>query len=287
MPTELDKHRYKSSVARHFSRAATTYNDYADFQAQVLRELTAFLPDTLQCDIATPQAALLNTEAFEARGAGAVPILIDLGAGTGSSSRALRERYGNQPHVLSMDISIDMLKKLKADSVAADVCVADFERLPVKSSSIDLFFSSLAIQWCLSVDQLFHEVSQALALNGEFVFSTLLNGSMIELEDAWRQVDQKPHINHYLSEHDILKTVERHSFEVVSFESRKITMTFPTVKQALYSLKKIGASLVVEGQKEFMSKSKWKQFVRAYEKHRIDEGIPLSYQVLFARIRKK
>ncbi|TDO98277.1 malonyl-ACP O-methyltransferase BioC [Marinomonas balearica] len=274
MTTQLDKRLYKTSVARHFGRAATTYNDYAGFQLRVVDELAELLPSAF---LQEPSSLDRSTSS----------VFVDLGAGTGSSSKALRKKYGSQPHLLSLDISVDMLKQLKFDGVNTNVCCADFEQLPIKSSSIDLFFSSLAIQWCLSLDTLLSEVNRALVPDGEFVFSTLLNGSMFELEQAWNQVDRRSHVNHYLSEAQILEKIKTNNFEVVCCESKIITMTFPSVKSALYSLKKIGASLVVEGQKEFMSKSKWKQFVGAYEEYKTHQGIPLSYQVMFSRIRKK
>ena len=54
----------------------------------------------------------------------------------------------------------------------ARVC-ADAQRLPLRSASVDLVFSSLMLQWCQPLDAAFAEVRRVLKPSGFFAFSTL------------------------------------------------------------------------------------------------------------------
>jgi malonyl-CoA O-methyltransferase len=58
-------------------------------------------------------------------------------------------------------------------------------------------------------------------------------------------------------------------------------MWFDSPESAIYSLKKVGASLIASDGDQSVSPSKWKAFLLEYEKQRNEFGIPLSYQVSF------
>jgi ubiquinone/menaquinone biosynthesis C-methylase UbiE len=142
----LNKHR----IADSFSRAAQTYDAAAELQRQIGHQLLESLPDT------RPDRVL------------------DLGSGTGYFTPLLRQRFASS-QLVSLDLAQGMLayaRQHRPDSHAAWVC-GDAEALPLASDSLDLIFSSLAIQWCERPDRLFAEIARVLRPGGRFVVATL------------------------------------------------------------------------------------------------------------------
>ena len=120
---------------------------------------------------------------------------------------------------------------------------------------------------------------------GQVVVSTLLAGSMPELGRAWQQVDGRSHHNHYPSLDGVLWHCEAAGFKVMQAQQRTMTVHFDSVKAAVYSLKKVGASLVRDDS-GISSPSKWKAFEAAYAQQTKAQGVPLSYEVAFIQLMK-
>lgn len=252
--------RYKRQVASRFSRAADTYDQYARFQEQVVQALAPLL------NIHTPQHWL------------------DIGTGTGKGL-ALLAQQSVAPQVVALDLSHAMLTKVREQFAAVPLVCADAERLPFQDAVFDGLFSSLAIQWCQRPERLFSELSRVLKDDGEVILSTLLRGSMPELGLAWHRVDGRTHHNHYCTLAELLGQAEAAGFTVMSAQQHTMTSWYPCVKEAVYSLKKIGASFIT-GETLRMSPSLWKAFEAEYESQRVEQGIPLSYEVALLKLTK-
>ncbi|MFC6669643.1 methyltransferase domain-containing protein [Marinobacterium aestuariivivens] len=131
----LDKHR----IAESFSRAAVSYDDAAELQRQVGHRLLELIPPS------EPGT------------------LLDLGSGTGYFTPLLRSRFPGST-LISLDLAHGMLeyaRRHRPGEGTAWVC-GDAEQLPLASGSLDLVFSSLAIQWCEQPDRLFAEIARVL-----------------------------------------------------------------------------------------------------------------------------
>lgn len=63
--------------------------------------------------------------------------------------------------------------------------VADAESLPFPSDSFDVVFSNLMVQWCDDPRTVFAECRRVLRPGGRLVLSTLLEGTLTELKQAW------------------------------------------------------------------------------------------------------
>ncbi|MBM6551236.1 malonyl-ACP O-methyltransferase BioC [Marinomonas ostreistagni] len=252
--------RYKRQVAARFSRAADTYDQYARFQEQVVKALAPLLR------IHAPQKWL------------------DIGTGTGKGL-ALLAQQDIAPDVVALDLSHGMLSKVREQFNHVPLVCADAERLPFQNEVFDGLFSSLAVQWCQRPERLFAELSRVLKNDGEVVLSTLLRGSMPELGLAWRNVDGRTHHNHYCTLAELLSQAENAGFKVMFAEQHTMTSWYPCVKEAVYSLKKVGASFV-RGETLRMSPSLWKAFEAEYETQRVEQGIPLSYEVALLKLTK-
>lgn len=253
---------YKQKVAASFSRAAATYDDYATFQEAVLQRLMTY--------VATSDAP----ERW-----------LDLGTGTG---RALPLFQASHPCVgpVAVDLSCEMLLQARQKNNAKGFVCADAESLPFASEVFDGVFSSLALQWCLDQHALFKELHRVTKMYGSVVFATLLKGSMPELKETWRHVDGRIHHNQYSDMVALTDACKKAGFDICVAEQDEIVSWYPTVREAVYSLKKVGASILT-GESSRVSPSTWRLFERCYEnKYRHDKGIPLSYCVAFIRLKK-
>ena len=137
----------KRLIAESFSRAAPTYDKAAALQRTVGSNLLGRLPrDFVPGDI------------------------LDLGCGTGHFTRALAACFDTP--VIGLDLAEGMLRHANEHSPGLDHWItADAERLPLRSESRDLIFSSLAMQWCPRLDQALAEAWRVLRPGGRFIFS--------------------------------------------------------------------------------------------------------------------
>lgn len=252
---------YKKQIIKSFDRAALTYDSFANFQERVLTRLLTLCP------------ALSK------------PACLDLGCGTGNGASFLNALSGS---VVALDFSSEMLAQARIKYGNNVLVCADAERLPFAAESFDLVLSNLMMQWSKRPTQLIEEVAYTLRHDGYFLASTLCRGSMAEIEQCWRNVDGCPHINHYLAYDEQVAELLPACLELEFCACEPLTMWFDMPEDAIHSIKKIGASVLIDnGQKQRISPSAWYSFLSEYEKLREDQGIPLTYQVMYFLLRKK
>ncbi|WP_422139137.1 malonyl-ACP O-methyltransferase BioC [Endozoicomonas sp. ALC020] len=251
----------KQRVAANFSRAATTYDSAAVLQKRVAARAMMGLPTDI-----CPEYVL------------------DLGSGTGSQTGLLSGHFPDS-HVTGLDLAMGMLKFARLQCDSASWCSGDIESLPFKSESFDLVFSSLAIQWC-SFETVLKEIYRVLQPGGVFVFSSLASGTMVELQEAWRQVDSHVHINGFDSFEQQRLWLLESGFRQQSFKQQTETLYYPELFQMLRELKALGVNTVHGRPSGLVTRRRLTQLQEAYESFRADAGLPLSYQVLYGILRK-
>lgn len=249
-------------VARSFGRASATYDRAAILQERVRAEL------------------LERVDQFRMKPAA----VLDLGAGTGHGSRALKRRFP-RARVVALDIAPDMLERAKAQSRwfrrIERVC-ADASRLPFAAASIDLVFSNLMLQWCADLDAVFAELSRVLQPRGVFVFSTFGPGTLDELRESWAQVDDAPHVNRFIDMHDIGAALARAGLAEPVLDIERHTRSYDDVLALMRDLKAIGAHNVAAGRARTLTgKQRLRAMTSAYERHRREGKLPASYEVVF------
>ncbi len=119
-------------VQHSFGRAASGYDASAVLQARVRTELL----DRLEVVRLEPA------------------VILDLGAGTGHASLALKRRH-RAARVVALDLAPGMLREAGRRQTLLRrfrrVC-ADAAALPLRDGSVDLVFSNLMLQWCNDPD---------------------------------------------------------------------------------------------------------------------------------------
>jgi malonyl-CoA O-methyltransferase len=249
----------KRKIAQSFGLAANTYDSAAHFQRWVGEKLIDKIPESSPFTI------------------------VDLGCGTGYSSDFLKTKFPKANYI-GMDLSENMLHFAKAHHCSSCTWVAgDAESLPFQNNSIDLIFSSLAIQWCSNLPLLMQEVERVLSPNGLFVFSTLIDGSLDELKVAWSEVDDKQHVNDFFVKDHYQQAVLESDLNTALLQEETKVLKYQKLTQLMRELKSLGAhNLNAERSTTLMGKKKLNSVISAYEKFRLEDTyLPASYQILW------
>ena len=253
----------KQAIAQSFSNAAKDYDSLAVFQHLVGEKLMACLPT------------------------GEVSRVLDLGAGTGYFSSALRQRYSTAD-IVEVDISAAMLASCQSRAVDNFQVQADIESLPFCPQSFDIIYSSLSIQWCHNFDKVFKNVADSLVDGGVAVLTTLVDGSLFELKEAWASVDDAVHVNVFETEKKLKHICEQLGLNLQQWLVEDDVQIFSTMRHLIRSVKDIGAhNMHPDRPKGLMGKNKYHQFVSAYDALRTgDDKLPLTYRVLYMVLQK-
>ncbi|MGY5449459.1 malonyl-ACP O-methyltransferase BioC [Agarivorans sp. MS3-6] len=248
----------KRLVAQFFSKAVTTYNDFAGLQRDIGHRLLTFLP----------------SQRF--------PLAIDLGCGTGYFSAELQARAD---YLISVDLSHAMARQTMQTHHGLSSVVSDAEHLGLANHSVDLVFSNLALQWCNDLPQALAEIKRILKPNGVAIFSTLVDGSLCELKQAWAEIDQHSHVNSFLHQSDIEKAIENSGFNQRDITIEDQTLWYEHAFMLLAELKGIGANYVVEGQHGLANPTQLKKMAGVYKqkfaKSEMDNRMSASYKVCY------
>ncbi|WP_372881529.1 malonyl-ACP O-methyltransferase BioC [Psychromonas sp.] len=251
----------KAAVAQSFSKAAAHYDQFAQLQRDIGDKLFASLnkKQTANC--------------------------LDLGCGTGYFSEKLLTQH-NIDSLICFDLSAGMLAFLQNNRNLPVNCVqGDMDCLPFSDNQFSCIFSNLAMQWSSDLQNVLRQLKGVLLAGGELNFSTLLAGSLIELRDAWQEVDVHPHTNTFLTLVNIEKMLEKVGFTSVNIHQETITLYYPNVCAVMRDLKGIGANQVHGHQRhKLQGRSLINKLEQGYAKHKTRSGLlPLSYQVCYIK----
>ncbi|WP_297791740.1 malonyl-ACP O-methyltransferase BioC [uncultured Marinobacter sp.] len=169
------------------------------------------------------------------------PDILDLGCGTGWFTRKLRQAYpGGQ--VTGVDLSPGMIGHARSNSSGAiDWLVADAGCLPLPDNSVDIIFSNLMIQWCERPDSVLGECRRLLRPGGVLVCSTLLDGTLRELEQAWAKADPgRRHVNRFEAASTIKRIVDE-ALPGGEIATGTVTLDYPSPLALTRELKSLGA----------------------------------------------
>lgn len=253
---------FSQQIARSFSRASGSYIDAARLQQQVAFDALDWLP--------TAQTSLL-----------------DLGCGPGWLHPQLTQ-YCQQ--LLALDFSEGMLQHAAQLQLASRYIQADAANIPLNANSVDAVFSSLMLQWCANPTLVLHEVDRILVPTGTAVISTLVAGTLCELQYAFAQLDDLPHIHHFrpLAElQQMAVNAQQTSQTEWQLVSRSYPLYYPDVFALLRELKALGANQIAQRRAGLSGKAYWQQLAKIYEQFRTEQGVTASYQVVYLIGRKK
>lgn len=261
---EADKHLDKKKVAQSFSRAAPTYDSVAQLQRDIGAHLFSQLPDALP----------------------AQSTVLDLGSGTGFFTQRLAARYP-ESQIIGLDIAEGMLHYAAAQQDEVSWLCADAELLPLADNSVDLIFSSLAIQWCNNLPHLMVELARVLKPGGQLHIATLGPHTLQELKSAWQQVDDYVHVNRFQSAQDLVAATDAAQLDVHELKQENRILYYDRLSELTRELKALGAHNINTGKPEGLTgRARLLAFKNAYELFRCPQGLPATYDVIYLTAHK-
>jgi malonyl-CoA O-methyltransferase len=259
-----DPHVDKHWVRASFDRAATTYEGSALLQKEVGERMLGRL-----------DYVRLQPE-----------VILDIGCGTGTGLQGLKKRYGKS-RVIGMDFAENMLRQARKKSRFSwnrpSLVAGDMEALPLAPASVDLVYSNLTLQWCADLEQVFAGIISSLRSEGLFFFSTLGPDTLREIRASWAEVNDYPHVIHFPDMHDVGDALVNAGFADVVMDVERITMRYDTPREAIESLRAIGAvNRDTARSRGLVGSGQWKRMLQSYEQFRLEDGrYPITYEVVF------
>ncbi|WP_298448327.1 malonyl-ACP O-methyltransferase BioC [uncultured Marinobacter sp.] len=210
----------KGDIAREFGKARDTYESASRLQ----RLMGDAMLERLEG----------QTDPDRAR-------VLDLGCGTGWFTRMLANLMP-PGSVTGMDLSPGMIEHAGAHSPPGVAwVVADAEAIPLPDQSCDLIFSNLMIQWCATPARVLQECRRVLRPGGKLMISTLLEGTLKELDQAWQKADPgQRHINRFETEAAFRCSV-LDELPGADVETRTLLLPYASPLSLAAELKQLGA----------------------------------------------
>jgi malonyl-CoA O-methyltransferase len=252
-------------VRRSFGRAAERYEASAVLQHEVEDRLLERL-DLL----AEPPSRVL-----------------DLGCGPGRAAAAIKRRWP-RAQVIALDPALPMLQQARARSRwwRPLRCVqAEAEALPLAEGSIDLVFSSLALQWVQSLPRALGELRRVLRPGGLLLLSTFGPATLGELRAAFAAADETPHVSPFTDLQALGDALLSAGFRDPVADRDDFVLTYAAVRDLMRELRDIGAVNGLDARRRSLTgKSRMQAMIAAYESFRDGDGrLPASYEVLYAQ----
>ena len=210
--------------------------------------------------------------------------VIDLGCATGQASRQLAKKFRGA-RIIGVDLSGKMLARSKARqgwfSKTAFV-QADASALPFSDQSIDVVFSNLLLPWINDPAAVGHEVARVLRKDGLFVFATLGPDSLLELRQAWAQVDDFQHVNHFFDMHDIGDALVRAGLRDPVLDVDRLTVTYAGTNALFADLSAAGArNCIGERRKSLCGRARFAAMRQHLENASQDANLRLDLELVY------
>jgi malonyl-CoA O-methyltransferase len=212
-------------------------------------------------------------------------LVLDVGAGTGHATRALRDRF-RKARVIGLDVSTRMLAEARRRASwlrGFDLVCADAARLPLPDGSADLVYANLVLPWLADPDGLLAEARRVLRPRGLLTFSTLGPDTLVELREAWAGVDDRPHVHPFPDMHDVGDAVVRAGFTGPVLDADRVTVTYGDV-QALYrDLRGSGGGNRLAGRQPALTgRGRLAEVAAHYEARRNADGrLPATCEIIY------
>ncbi|MBU1396583.1 MAG: malonyl-ACP O-methyltransferase BioC [Gammaproteobacteria bacterium] len=266
-----------AEVRRAFDHAAASYDAHAVLQREV-------------CDRLLERLDFMTLKPTR---------VLDIGTGTGYGQAHLRSRYA-EAECCALDIAPAMLAAARARlpqptwaqrilqhltphplPLTHMVC-ADMDRLPLAPSSVNLVWSSLALQWAHDLEATLKGFYRVLAPGGLLIFATFGPDTLKELRAAFSAIDDAPHVNRFIDLHDIGDMLIHAGFASPVMEMEMLTLTYADLKTLMRDLKGIGAhNAATTRRRGLLGKSAWARLEQAYEAHRLEGRLPATFEVIY------
>ncbi len=250
----------KNKVKKRFSKAASTYDKYADTHRQIVSYLIS-------------KTAVHTTKGN----------ILDLGSGTGLLTEQI-QNLNISSDILSLDLSFEMLSTQKEKNLSAKkvplLIQGDIDNLPLIENSFDLIVSSTALQWS-DINYIPELITNTLKKNGQFSLAIISSGTFKLLREVKQDITGEI-TNNFLPHFQSLKEsfLNKKSLNITSSERHTFIATYKTIDELITAISSLG---IGESNDRKLTDSELKKFKKNYQEMSSKKyGCPyLDYEVSF------
>jgi len=225
-------------------------------------------------------------------------VILDAGSATGYATKLLRKRFARS-FVVELDHSAAMLRQranrrrtfVRWSGLQRSSVCADFQRMPLASSSVDLVWSNLALHWADEIPAVFAEAHRVLRPGGLMMFSMFGPDTLKELRSTFRDNDSQINdsringfrVNQFADMHDVGDVLVKSGYADPVMDMENLTLTYTNVAALLHDLKAQGSSSTEElAHKGLAARNTYAQVVARYEAFRSADGrVPATFEIVY------
>ncbi|GAB3540263.1 methyltransferase domain-containing protein [Noviherbaspirillum agri] len=231
--------------------------------------------------------------------------VLDAGCGEGADLSVLQEQYA-EAQVLGLDGSPAMLAtasdrqrsamssmnrlltkwlpaKLGAGTArGSGLLCGDFAQIPLKTGSVDLLWSNLALHWHPQPDRVFAEWRRVLRVDGLLMFSCFGPDTFKEVRSAFSAIDAAAHALAFVDMHDFGDMLVNAGFSTPVMDMETITVTYESVEKLMADVRAWGGNPLLTRRQGLLGRKAWKSAIEVLERRRRADGkISLTFEVVY------
>lgn len=252
-------------IRRHFGQAAAGFDDVAVLAREAGKRLFESL-DYL--DDRQPE------------------VILEVGCGTGHNAALLKKRWP-RARVIALDSALPMLRQAKAQAgwwKPFQRVAGDAAQLPLADASVDLLVSNLCLPFVNDLADTLAGFRRVLKPDGLLLCSTYGSETLGELDYAFAQADNAPHVHPFVPIASFGDALMRAGFRDPVIDRDVFTLTYPDLPALMAELRALGyANARGDRRRTLTGRGRFAAATRAYEALRQADGrLPSSWEVLYA-----
>ncbi|MFQ6371407.1 methyltransferase domain-containing protein [Shewanella sp. YIC-542] len=197
---------------------------------------------------------------------------LDVGCGPGTEFARF-----HPAGVTAVDIAPAMLQQVRNRFPHYQTICTDAQKLALPSHMFDMVYSNLALQWCGELGSVIGELKRVLRPGGEVRIAM-----MVEVLPQLQTLGLSCH--RFAGLAHIRQQFAAFPWQEIALEQQTIRCYFSELRDLLYSLKGVGASMAAPSQ-GLRGRSYWRGLAARAERLRTADGLPLDYHIVFITAR--
>ncbi len=160
------------------------------------------------------------------------------------------------------------------------VC-SDFERLPIRTGSMDLVVSNLALHWSDAPEAALAEMQRVLRRGGLLMFTTLGPDTLTELAQASADASGRSPVHRFMYMHDLGDLLVHSGFADPVMDMEYLTLTYAELNDLVRDLRGSGAMSARVGSAGLRT-PRWRESLsQRYEYLRRDGRLPATFEIVY------